>query len=363
MRVHDELDLGAVDVIGGDDNRRAVDLLLGLGVRASHDRADRVFHALVALLVSVLHDDGVEEAVAERLDLDVVGVNADGHELLAQTRAAHRVANAVSGDVVAGVHADQLLAVGGDDVFGIGLRVFNDVVVVVGFGHLQRGRVRSDVVAEGLNAVIQRFVFNVHVHADDAGIGGHALLFHRGEESLTGQFADGVVGAIVELVVILLIRAVVAGAQTAVDEVQHDAHFGGLARLRHGGVDGQGRGHDRAGVLRDGVFEGRDVLLGLLLFGGADDGVVDGDAQFLFQVSLGLQDTDFDLAPERGGSRGGQVDDVVGFCRRRNREQTHQQHAYQSKYDGFFHGGDPPFLYAAASQATAIQLTARPFAG
>ena len=75
-----ELDLLAVDVLHVDNDRRAVDLLGGLGVLAVDQRQDGVLHALVALGESVLNNDGGQETVAQSGDLDIVGVNADGND-------------------------------------------------------------------------------------------------------------------------------------------------------------------------------------------------------------------------------------------------------------------------------------------
>ena len=193
-----------------------------------------------------------------------------------------------------------------------------------------------------------------------------ALVFHRLQESLAGQLADGVVGAVVELVVGICMGAVIAYAQAAVDEVQHDAGLGCLTGLGHGGVDGQGSSDDGCGHLSDGVLEGSDVLLGLLLFSGAYAGVVDGDTQFLLQVSLGLQDAYLHLAPEsRCGGRG-QIDDVIAVGGKGSIHQRQSHHQHQNQTNELFHESfllhDLVIFAAIHGRRQINRITARPFA-
>ena len=139
VRGHHELDLFAVDVLHVDNDRRAVDLLGGLGVLAVDQGQDGVLHALVALGESVLNNDGGQETVAQSGDLDIVGVNADGNDAFLHVGSTQSVADAVAGDVVAGIDADEVSADSVDGVLGISLSIRGVVVVVLGVGQGQAG--------------------------------------------------------------------------------------------------------------------------------------------------------------------------------------------------------------------------------
>ena len=160
--------------------------------------------------------------------------------------------------------------------------------------------------------MIQSLVLNVHVDTDRSFC--DTLLLAGLKESLAGHLADGVIGAIIELVVAVRIGTVVADAQTAVNEVQNDTGCCGFFCLRHGRIDRQCSCHDRIRLLCDSILKSSDVLFCVLLTGRSDDVVIDLNAQLFFHVDLGLFHTCSDLCPEIGLCGRCQISDVILFC-------------------------------------------------
>ena len=155
VRGHHELDLFAVDVLHVDNDRRAVDLLGGLGVLAVDQRQDGVLHALVALGESVLNNDGGQETVAQSGDLDIVGVNADGNDAFLHVGSTQSVADAVAGDVVAGIDADEVSADSVDGVLGISLSNLRTDYIDLYYLHRINEMVRLEDVATVMGRLIQ----------------------------------------------------------------------------------------------------------------------------------------------------------------------------------------------------------------